>query len=202
IANLYAEGLICSGCRFAIYPSSQPGKRKPTFTEFLGPAAKFFHGWLLEDLLVRAVQAPNTSELRGTGRGREVNFLIQANSVIVNADYRGKLKGKTVIVFDDFTTSGMSLDWARALLRAAGAGRVVLVTFGKFGINHPLMHGCYVPVKQIDPFELAQYGHADFDRYDMSLEADDDSRDMTVEMFRLWQQRQPYEAMSRRRATK
>jgi hypothetical protein len=192
IANLYAEGLICSGCRFAIYPSSQPGKRKPTFTEFLEPAAKLFHGWLVEDLLVRAAPAPDTSKLRTQGRGNEVKFLIQANTVIVNPDYQGKLDGKTVIVYDDFTTSGMSLDWARTVLRAAGVPRVVLVTFGKYGKNHPLKHCCYVARGRINPYELAKYQDAHFNCISMDTELHDDGRAMTVEMFRLWQQRQPY----------
>ena len=41
-------------------------------------------------------------------------------------------KDRTVLVFDDFTSTGRTLDWARNLLYAAGASRVVLLTVGKY----------------------------------------------------------------------
>ncbi|MEU3620412.1 hypothetical protein ABZ725_50355 [Streptomyces sp. NPDC006872] len=50
--------------------------------------------------------------------------------------YRGKLGTKTVVVLDDSTTHGMSLEWARILLTAAGAQRIVMLTVGKYGSRH------------------------------------------------------------------
>ncbi|MFG3064842.1 hypothetical protein ACGFYM_40840 [Streptomyces sp. NPDC048231] len=46
----------------------------------------------------------------------DISIGAQARTVRINPKYRGKLKGKTVIVFDDFTTEGKSIEWARTLL--------------------------------------------------------------------------------------
>jgi hypothetical protein len=111
----------------------------------------------------------------------------------VSPEYKGKLGGKTVIVFDDFTTSGMSLDWARTLLLSAGAERVILVTFGKYAKIHPAKHHCYVPQGlQINPFALRQYEHAHFRCLNLDMQSNDPGHAMTVDMFQHWQQKLPY----------
>ncbi len=194
IANLCAEGLICSGCRFTVYPGSTPGTTNPTFSQFLGPAAKFFHGWLKEDMLLRAAQAIDSSMARG--KGQRVPFSNQTNTVHVNPAYNGSvhLVGKTVIVFDDFTTSGMSLDWARSLLYQAGADRVILVTFGKYGRNHPLMHHYYRPpaARPVQPFALNNYADHEFNCVQLAMTCDDNGRDVTQAMFQHWRSGEPY----------
>lgn len=194
IANLCAEGLIISGCRFAVYPSSTPGTPNPTFTEFLGPASCFFHGWLREDMLHRAVQAIDSSMARANGQS--VSFSNQTNTVHVHPDYEGSvhLAGKRIIVFDDFTTSGMSLEWARLLLDAAGADQVVLVTFGKYGRNHPLRHGHYQPParRPVRPYQLNNYADHEFGHTALPMVCDDVGRDVTRAMFGHWAQQQPY----------
>jgi hypothetical protein len=158
--------------------------------EFLAAAAKFFHGWLKEDLLVRGRQAVDSSRARS--RREHVGFTNQSNTVLVSPDYRGRLRGRTVVVFDDFTTSGMSLDWARTLLLEAGAERVVLMTFGKYGQNHPLRHSLYSPVSAVDPFGLFDYtdGHFTCTQHDMAC--NEQGRDITREMVRHQCRMEPY----------
>jgi predicted amidophosphoribosyltransferase len=53
----------------------------------------------------------------------------QTNTVRVNPARRNiqSRDDRNVVVFDDFTTTGISLEWARNLLYAAGAGRVVIM---------------------------------------------------------------------------
>lgn len=72
------------------------------------------------------------------------------------------------MIFDDFTTSGKSLDWARNLLYEAGAARVVGLTIGKYGYK-PLTE-IYEP-KGIDiaPYVLGTYEDSNFRKilYDM-----------------------------------
>jgi hypothetical protein len=194
IANLCAEGLITSGTRFAVYPSSTPGQSNETFTEYLGPAAKFFHGWLKENMLVRAVPAPDTSRLRASGRRNEVTFLNQCNTVVVNEALRTHFRTKNIIVFDDFTTSGMSIDWARSLLRAAGAQRVILVTFGKYGRYTPLSHRCFDPIGGVEnPFEIGEYDESMIQETDHNFLESEGGMQLTQELFRLWKDRQPHE---------
>jgi hypothetical protein len=55
----------------------------------------------------------------------------------------------------------MSLDWARHLLYPAGADRVILVSFGKYGRNHPLLHDFYTPpaAQPGQPFQLNNYAN-------------------------------------------
>jgi hypothetical protein len=194
IANLCAEGLICSGCRFAVYPSSTPGNPNPTFTEFLGPASRFFHGWLRENMMHRAAQAIDSSMARH--HRQPVTFSNQTNTLHVHPDYNGSvhLVGKRIIVFDDFTTSGMSLEWARILLSAAGADRVVLVTFGKYGRNHPLYHSFYQPParRPVQPFQLNNYADHEFACTQLPMTCDDAGRQVTQTMFERWRQEQPY----------
>jgi len=54
-------------------------------------------------------------------------------SIHLNPAYKNKLKGATVVLIDDITTTGDTLEACRALLVAAGAAKIYLVTIGKFG---------------------------------------------------------------------
>ncbi|MER6563562.1 hypothetical protein ABT300_38765 [Streptomyces sp. NPDC001027] len=140
IANAYMEGLIPANPFFCVYPSSTSGKVSEQLQTYLDKAAKLFHGYYREDLLVRAVDAPDTSlERWKAGQGqpaKTVTIATQAQTVHLGPKYRGRLGTKTVVVLDDFTTHGMSLEWARILLTAAGAQRIVMLTVGKYGSRH------------------------------------------------------------------
>lgn len=199
LSNLYAEGLLGTGTRFALYPSSKPDKTKEIFTDYLGPAAKMFHGWLHEDMLVRLVKAPDTSMLRKDKRHDEVSFQLQSNTVVANKELETHISGRNIVVFDDFTTSGISLEWARNLLYAAGASRVVLVTFGKFGRNHPIRHQGHAPKGiRVKPYELTTYKETHFEVHSLVMVEDDDAMRVTQEMFRRWKAKELYEPDEKR----
>ncbi|WP_410655233.1 hypothetical protein [Amycolatopsis sp. lyj-112] len=140
LTSAYREGLLPPNPYICVYPSSKKGKVSAQLKDYLDKAAKLFHGYYRDDLLVRAVEAPDTSleRWRAKSEGRQANVSIatQAQTVHLGAKYHERLTGRTVVVFDDFTTNGMSLEWARLLLVAAGAGRIVMVTLGKYGNNH------------------------------------------------------------------
>lgn len=70
---------------------------------------------------------------RQSGTTANISIATQATTVHLGSAYQGKLAGKTVIVFDDSTTQGMSLEWARLLLMAGGARRIVMLTVSKYG---------------------------------------------------------------------
>ena len=141
ITSLYLEGLIPQGPFFAAYPSHTPGQHDPLIEDWFRPAAKTFHGWFKEDLLVRVQEAPDTSLLRASGK--QATPEMQMRTVHLNPAYRTKLPGKTIILIDDFSTEGTSLEWGRRLLLAAGAARVVMLSIGKFGRKTPLTHTGY-----------------------------------------------------------
>ncbi|MGC0344400.1 hypothetical protein [Streptomyces sp. SLBN-8D4] len=84
--------------------------------------------------------APDTSLERWKASqgqaAQSISIATQAQTVHLGPGYRGKLGTKTVVVLDDFTTHGMSLEWARLLLTAAGTRRIVMLTVGKYGSRH------------------------------------------------------------------
>ena len=93
-----------------------------------------------EDLLERVTQAPDTSlervkRNRGQVSTADISIAAQARTVRINPKYQDKLTGKTVIVFDDFTTEGKSVEWARTLLTSAKAAQVIALTIGKYGAS-------------------------------------------------------------------
>lgn len=176
ITSLYLEGLIPQGTFFAAYPSHTPRTHDPLIDDWFRPAAKTFHGWFKEDLLVRAQAAPDTSKLRATKR--QATPEMQMSTVHVKADYRHKLSGRTVVLIDDFTTEGTSLEWGRRLLLAAGAARVVLLAVGKFGRRIPLTHSGYVfnSEPSLDPFSVTEESFDTlFTAHPLTLQADDDA---------------------------
>ncbi|MEV7581240.1 hypothetical protein [Streptomyces erythrochromogenes] len=130
--SAYLDGSLPHRAWFCVYPSSTPGRVNDQLAEFLEPAKVMVGSYYKGDLLVRASKATDTSLARATGRHDTVSIATQANTVHLNPKYRSTVRGKTVIVFDDFTTEGMSLDWARNLLTKAGARQVIGVTIGKY----------------------------------------------------------------------
>ncbi|MFJ5882597.1 hypothetical protein [Kitasatospora cineracea] len=132
LCSAFLDGSLPSRAWFCVYPSSTPGQVNDQLAEFLEVAKVMTGGYYKGDLLVRAAQATDTSVARATGRHDTVSIATQATTVHLNPKYQRTVKGKTVIVFDDFTTEGMSLDWARNLLTKAGARQVIGVTIGKY----------------------------------------------------------------------
>lgn len=140
LANAYLEDLIPANPYFCIYPSSASGQVSERLQTYLDKAAALFHGYYREDLLVRAADAPDTSLERWKASqgqaAKDISIATQAQTVHLGSKYRGKLATKTVVVLDDFTTHGMSLEWARLLLTAAQTRQIVMLTVGKYGSRH------------------------------------------------------------------
>lgn len=189
LSSLSLEGLIPRNPVIAIYPSSKPGRTSDVIESFLLPASRFFHAYYKRDLLLRGVGAPNTSDERARGRGHLISFLTQSNTVCLNPDYEQLLQDNTIIVFDDFTTSGRSLEWARNLLYAAGAAQVILLTIGKYRYNHDV----YVPTGELaTPFEIHEYEHSDFSRRSYYMDQYDSNGEVLKRSFELWKAGEPY----------
>ncbi|MFW5420894.1 hypothetical protein J0910_30190 [Nocardiopsis sp. CNT-189] len=175
LANAYLEGLMSPGALMCIYPSSRPGEVSDRLSGYFRPASHLFRSYYKEDLLIRGRQALDTSRERvkakRESRPSGVSIATQATSVHVGERYAapGKLKGKTVIVADDFTTQGMSLDWARTLLTAAGAARVILLAIGKYGRPE---HTAYTPQAEIAPYRLGALEAGDFTQSAVPLRHD------------------------------
>lgn len=189
MSSLYLEGLIRFGSLFAVYPSSTPNKISPVLQKFLEPAAKVFHGYFKEDLLIRGRQGLDTSKERAEGRRQNVTFANQTNTVYLNPAYQRKIKGNPVVVFDDFTTSGMSLEWARNLLESAGASHIILLTIGKYKYTHTI----YVPhlSKMVSPFELKQYDVRQFGTLEEQMNHNPAAQELIKKSFKYLSEGQP-----------
>jgi len=165
LSSAYLEGNLPGRGLFCIYPSSSPGKVSAQLEQFLQLAKVTVGSYYKEDLLERVLQAPDTSLERwkassGQATTADISIAAQARTVRVNPSYKRKLSGKTVIVFDDFTTEGKSLEWARTLLVAAEAAQVIALTVGKY----PSAHTAYAlrPGLKIDPFTTNPLTAGDF----------------------------------------
>jgi hypothetical protein len=192
LTSLYSEGLMRPNSFFAVYPSSKPGTVNPVLKQFVQPAARLFKGYYREDIVIRTKQAPDTSlervAAKKEGRQPQVFFETQANSVRLNPYYKAPSRlgkpGRHVIVCDDFTTKGMSLDWARALLVTSGASDVTLVTIGKYGSDYSY----HVPALgvTIQPFEDGAYAPGSFTATALPMEWDSTAPGIVAESFRRW----------------
>ncbi|MEU9061686.1 hypothetical protein AB0D13_23205 [Streptomyces sp. NPDC048430] len=161
----YLDGALPGQSLFCVYPSSTPDKGSPQLAGFLERAKSMTGSSYKEDLLERVTQAPDTSLerwKRSTGQSstKDISIAAQARTVRVNPSYRKKITGKTVIVFDDFTTEGTSIEWARILLDEAGAARVIALTIGKYPSRHTVYQ--LRPNVTIDPFTTNDVTAADF----------------------------------------
>ncbi len=75
----------------------------------------------------------NKTEARHKSGGNRDNPDSQLQSIHLNPSYEGKIEGKTIAVLDDYINRGVSFSVSAALLKAAGAKKVIAVSMGKFG---------------------------------------------------------------------
>lgn len=187
ITSCYQEGLLSPGSHFCVYPSSTVGRVSAPLSEYVRPASTLVHGFYREDLLERYAQSTDTSleryRARREGRSANVSILDQANSVRIADRYaHGKLRDRTVVVFDDFMTEGTSLSWAQLLLSAAQASRVVLVSIGKYGGEWFTRQIGLIP---INPFASQSYSITDFRAESRNLSIDASALRRLQESFAL-----------------
>lgn len=185
------EGLIPPYSTITVYPSSVPGHTNPIINEMSQLASRQFMSHFHQDLIVRGVEAPKSrnNKLRGTD-----SYLTQANTVHLNASRSTAIERKTVVVFDDFHTTGKSLDWARNLLTAAGASQVVAIALGKFG-SGSTPHGLYLPTSSmtVTPYRIKTYTDADFNFAPLRLSQSPAGRPIIEGSFRELLHNRPYE---------
>lgn len=168
VSQCYLSGLISNIDWVTIYPGHKVNSINPILTAFSHDIAPVFRDSFKPDLLIRHQDAPK-SQFQGSAR----NIYDQFKTILVNPAYHRKLTGKTVLVIDDFTTHGYSLETARRMLLQAGAESVVGISIAKFRLTHAVtrirgdwnpFEPCTLPRERILVNEL--YGN-------MNAEADD-----------------------------
>ncbi|WP_312441442.1 MULTISPECIES: phosphoribosyltransferase [Stutzerimonas] len=83
-----------------------------------------------EPLFIRHTASEKRSANKGGDRTDPTG---QITTLHLNPYYKGKIKGRNIIVIDDCTTYGVSFGVAAAFLRKAGANSVHGIALGKFG---------------------------------------------------------------------
>lgn len=191
LSSVYLEGLIAPGARFAVWPSSRPGKNSPSLNDYLETAARLMGGYFRPDLLTRAKQATDMSAERfyayRESRASKESFTNQTNTAHVNPNSRNLIRttNRNILVFDDFTTTGMSLEWARNLLYAGGADRVILLTIGKYVRRNLPTYSVYEPIVPglITPYDLNSYAESDFTERSYTMNRDPTAGEIIKESF-------------------
>ncbi len=139
---------------FAPYPGSSRGSTTKLFDDPLELLASYTKGYYFPDLLLRKLNAKDKSLLRAKrARGEPVSLPTienEAGTLVLNTEYGEKVRSRRVVVLDDFTTTGMSLEWAKTLLLSAGAAEVTMVAVGKY----PKPHDRYRFDGEVDPYDL------------------------------------------------
>ena len=159
LGSIYLDGLYETADWWTTYPGSDGGTNV-AMNEFFDIAAKLFRDKFKPGLLVRHSPAVDSGETRAAGGS--VSFINQVNTVCLKDDTATieQIRGKTLVLIDDFITEGYSSEWARNLLLKAGAANVITIAIGKYGSNFY----CESPRPGLnwDPFVPRKLGAADF----------------------------------------
>lgn len=131
--QLWKEDLISNASLF-LYPSHYPKKVNPVMEQYVKFRKKLFSASYIPDALHRWKPTPDKSFLRARKQYQKISFASEFNSLALA--HKENLKD-TLIVLDDFTTTGLSLDAARNLLKKTDAERIALCAVGKFSRPKP-----------------------------------------------------------------
>jgi hypothetical protein len=139
VSSLYFSGLLEGVNYICSYPGHTPESDPDEYgvASILARLGKCFHKNYYHDLIIRHTGAPKSQPIKAQNR----TFLAQANTICLNRQPHRNLspvpnkaalplKEKTVLVIDDFVTSGRSSEAARAFIEAAG-GRARLYAWLK-----------------------------------------------------------------------
>lgn len=131
-SQAYLSGLIQGVDCAVVYPGHLAGSHNPVLSAYSNILRTTFRQRYLPDLLDRHTDAPDSRLTPGIRRDPYDQFC----TIRVNPTYRDRIQGKTVLVLDDFTTSGSSFETARRMLLQAGARRVNGLAIAKWGNNY------------------------------------------------------------------
>jgi len=131
LGSVYGAGLAPVTDTWTVYPGSKRASgTNPSLAPFVANAARLFRTSYVDDLLIRHTDALDSGQTRAGGG--QVGFSNQINTMQLNPARRQNIRGKRIVVVDDFETDGNSLECARNLLLQAGAASVTCLSIGKY----------------------------------------------------------------------
>ena len=122
----FSDAIVC------IVPSHEKDKYSDglrSLTDSITRAFGYDNAW---DLIVRT----KTHEKLSTGGNRSIEGLI--DSMSLNPDY--DIRSKLIIVFDDITTSGNTMEAVRRLLNKKGPANILSITLGRTVEGTPIQN--------------------------------------------------------------
>ena len=165
IVSAYLDGLLSIDryqALWQIYPGHSPDSTPPPVILATIQGFKLFRSKTANRAyygLQRLAEAPKSSAARFKNERHLVRFTNQMNTIAIAP--ATAVASKRVLVVDDFSTEGYSLEAARNMYLSAGAKSVVLLAFGKYGSRYDLQ----VPIKSglVKPKRLTNYATTDFE---------------------------------------
>ena len=147
LASVYHSNLFGGSQFWTTYPG-RAGVPNTIMGDFLNVAAKLSRSKYADDLLIRHTPAQRSRDARHQGGIFEA-LRNQLETMNVGEEYRKKIKGKRILLLDNFLTMGFTTEGGRTLLLAANAAEVVVACVGKYG---PTMYVTTPPNEHWDPF--------------------------------------------------
>lgn len=163
LGSIYLDGVYRGIDYWTTYPGHTQGSTNDVMGGFLEIAAKLFRDQYLDNLFIRHKDAQKSAYAR---HAREiVYFTNQTNTIHLNPQLKTKIRGKRILVIDDFTTKGYSFECARNILYYAEAEEVVCVSIGKYGPNYLIQ----TPKDSIswNPYTSQSFNENDFNKIEM-----------------------------------
>lgn len=132
VSQTYLSGLIQEIDTVTVYPGHNINSLNPVLATFSADFPKFFKQKQMPQLLVRHTDSADSRLTPGAKR----DIYEQFRTIHVNPEYERTIREKSILVLDDFTTSGCSFETARRMLLQAGARRVVGLAIAKWGMDY------------------------------------------------------------------
>lgn len=161
VSSLYFSGIHKQIDYVSVYPGHKAGYGNPVMDEAISIFGKCFRKNYLPDLIIRHKDAIKSQTARNNRIA--IDFLNQLNTIYLNfkpmrsatrAYVRSPLgPGKTVLLIDDITTKGYSLESGRAYIEQTGS-KVILASWLKT-INTDI--DVLAPLGKFDPYVPNQF---------------------------------------------
>lgn len=132
LSQSYLSGLIQNIDLVTVYPGHSKNSQNKILAQFSHILEKIQKNKFLPDLLIRHTTTSASHATSGATR----DIYQQLSTIKLNDSYQSRIKEKRILVLDDFTTSGNSLETARLMLLNGGAQSVIGLAFAKYRNTH------------------------------------------------------------------
>ena len=166
--SIYFSGLFEEFDFITVYPGHEKGYGNPVMNESLSILGSFFRKKYIPDLIIRHKTSIKLQHARIKGISFD-KIADQLSTIHLNKtpmqsekrrykDFSTKIKGKRILVIDDFCTEGTSLEAARNLIIAAGGECIGMSWLKTINTNYKV----YDLIKPKNPFVPNNYSQKDY----------------------------------------